>query len=263
MSYTKTNWTNNSAPAINADNLNKIEQGIYDNDAAIASANTNIGTLTNLTTTEKSNLVGAINEVNSNTETNMTNIGDLSDLETTTQTDIVSAINEVDSHADTNTTNIGDLTTLTTTADADLVSAINELDDLKATKDVATTSVNGLMSANDKTKLDNIEVTQSTGISVASQYITQGAISAYEYGKMVIILIDIRVTTDIPANTPFATGIPLPIANTQGTINGPGGLAQGIVARRANTQTLPRQTLYSASGMQAGFYNGQITYFKE
>lgn len=31
MAYTKTNWINDSTPAINADNLNKIEQGIYDN----------------------------------------------------------------------------------------------------------------------------------------------------------------------------------------------------------------------------------------
>ena len=30
MSYTKTNWVNNSEPPISADNLNKIEQGIYD-----------------------------------------------------------------------------------------------------------------------------------------------------------------------------------------------------------------------------------------
>ena len=30
MAYTKTNWVNDSLPAINAGNLNKIEQGIYD-----------------------------------------------------------------------------------------------------------------------------------------------------------------------------------------------------------------------------------------
>ena len=30
MTYTKTTWVNNSTPAINATNLNKIEQGIYD-----------------------------------------------------------------------------------------------------------------------------------------------------------------------------------------------------------------------------------------
>lgn len=35
MAYTKTSWVNNSAPAINATNLNKIEQGIYDNADAI------------------------------------------------------------------------------------------------------------------------------------------------------------------------------------------------------------------------------------
>lgn len=30
MAYTKTTFVNNSPPAINADNLNKMEQGIYD-----------------------------------------------------------------------------------------------------------------------------------------------------------------------------------------------------------------------------------------
>lgn len=30
MAYTKTTWVDNSAPAIDAENLNKIEQGIYD-----------------------------------------------------------------------------------------------------------------------------------------------------------------------------------------------------------------------------------------
>lgn len=56
MSYTKTTWVNDTEPAINATNLNKIEQGIYDN-------NTNIGDLTSLTTTADTDLVSAINEV--------------------------------------------------------------------------------------------------------------------------------------------------------------------------------------------------------
>jgi hypothetical protein len=30
MAYTKTNWQNGATPAINADNLNHMEQGIYD-----------------------------------------------------------------------------------------------------------------------------------------------------------------------------------------------------------------------------------------
>jgi len=55
MSYTKTQWVNGSSPYINANNLNKIEQGIYDND-------THIGDITNLETTQKSDLVTAVNE---------------------------------------------------------------------------------------------------------------------------------------------------------------------------------------------------------
>lgn len=38
MAYTKTEWVNDSVPAINASNLNKIEQGIYDNSLAIDNA---------------------------------------------------------------------------------------------------------------------------------------------------------------------------------------------------------------------------------
>lgn len=56
MAYTKTEWVNGQSPNINADNLNKIEQGIFDNDS-------HIGNVNNLTTIEKTNLVGAINEV--------------------------------------------------------------------------------------------------------------------------------------------------------------------------------------------------------
>ena len=43
MAYTKTNWNNNTAPYINATNLNKIEQGIYDNDTAITKTTNIIG----------------------------------------------------------------------------------------------------------------------------------------------------------------------------------------------------------------------------
>lgn len=56
MGYTKTTWVDGSTPAINATNLNKIEQGIYDNDQ-------HIGELSNLETTTQANVVGAINEL--------------------------------------------------------------------------------------------------------------------------------------------------------------------------------------------------------
>lgn len=60
MAYNKTVWVNDSVPAINQTNLNKIEQGIYE---AHQKADT-IGDLTQLNTTNKSNVVNAINEVN-------------------------------------------------------------------------------------------------------------------------------------------------------------------------------------------------------
>lgn len=39
MAYTKTNWVNDGVPAINASNLNKIEQGIYENSQNISELN--------------------------------------------------------------------------------------------------------------------------------------------------------------------------------------------------------------------------------
>lgn len=69
----------------------------------------------------------------SKADTNETNIGTLSNLTTEVKTSLVGAINEVDSHSDTNTTNIatntsaiGTLANLETTAKSNLVSAINE-----------------------------------------------------------------------------------------------------------------------------------------
>ena len=46
MSYTKTVWVDGAPPAVNATNLNKIENGIYENSIGIALADGNIHTLT-------------------------------------------------------------------------------------------------------------------------------------------------------------------------------------------------------------------------
>ena len=61
MAYTKTNWTDTTP--INTTNLNKIENGIAANDTAI-------GNLSNLNTSSKDNLVGAINSVVENGSNN-------------------------------------------------------------------------------------------------------------------------------------------------------------------------------------------------
>lgn len=76
------------------------------------------GTLSSLTTNEKNTLVGAINEVDSHTDTNTANIGTLANLTTTAKTDLVAAINEVDSHADANATAIAKCECLVLTASA-------------------------------------------------------------------------------------------------------------------------------------------------
>lgn len=61
MAYNKTNWQNlpSRDTPIYANNLNKMEEGIYQNSLGIEK----IGDLTNLETTAKTDLVSAINEL--------------------------------------------------------------------------------------------------------------------------------------------------------------------------------------------------------
>ena len=56
----------------------------------------NIGSLSSLSTTDKTSVVNAINEVDTNSKSNATNIGTLSNLTTSNKTSIVNAVNEVD-----------------------------------------------------------------------------------------------------------------------------------------------------------------------
>lgn len=65
MAYVKTAWENEPSEStpINASNLNKIEQGIYNNSI-------NIGELEDLDTTAQNNLVSAINEIKNSIEEN-------------------------------------------------------------------------------------------------------------------------------------------------------------------------------------------------
>ena len=126
-----------------------------------------IGTLTNLTTTEKGNLVGAVNEVKGTADaalglanTNKASIGTLTSLTTTEKSNLVGAVNEVKGTADaakttadnaqtkandaftqatTNKNSIGTLTNLTTTEKGNLVGAVNEV---KGTADSALAQAN-------------------------------------------------------------------------------------------------------------------------
>ena len=120
-----------------------------------------IGTLTNLKTTEKGNLVGAVNEVKGTADaalglanTNKASIGTLTNLTTTEKGNLVGAVNEVKGTADaaqtkaddaftqanTNKASIGTLTNLTTTEKGNLVGAVNEV---KGSVDAANTAIAG------------------------------------------------------------------------------------------------------------------------
>jgi hypothetical protein len=113
--------------------------------SAVNEHDSEIGDLSTLTTTDKTTIVAAINEVKGNTDTNTTNIGTLSNLTTTNKSNLVDAVNEVNGEVDTNTTNIGTLSNLTTTDKSNLVNAINEINNqlLGIAKGISTTSGDG------------------------------------------------------------------------------------------------------------------------
>lgn len=75
-----------------------------------------------------------------NGETVYNKIGDLNSLNTTEKGNLVGAVNEVNNKANANEKNIGDLTKLTTTEKGNLVGAVNEVNK-KAAEDIKT--VNG------------------------------------------------------------------------------------------------------------------------
>lgn len=106
----------------------------------------NIGTLQDLTTDAKEDLVKAINEVDAHADANKSEIGNLPNLTTDEKTTIVGAINEVDEHADANKAEIGDLNALTTDEKATLVGAINEVDN--HADNATTTANNAVATAN-------------------------------------------------------------------------------------------------------------------
>lgn len=117
-----------------------IDTAIYNAMSKATVNEANIGTMENLTTTSKTDLVSALNEVNNQVGTNTGNIstntsniatlgdnqGDLANLTTTAKNNLVSAINEVKGVNDTQNNNIGNLSNLNTTDKSSLVSAINE-----------------------------------------------------------------------------------------------------------------------------------------
>ena len=99
-----------------------------------------IGSLSNLNTTDKSNVVSAINEVNGNVTNTDDKIGTLTNLNTTDKSNVVSAINEVNGNVTNTDDKIGTLANLNTTNKSNVVSAINEVNNNLLKANTYTTS---------------------------------------------------------------------------------------------------------------------------
>ena len=114
----------------------------------------NIGTLQELTTDAKDDLVQAINEVDAHADANKSEIGDLSTLTTDEKTTIVGAINEVDAHADTAQQTADNATELANTgiskAEQAQATANNAVATANEAKTTAQTAENNANSAVDK-----------------------------------------------------------------------------------------------------------------
>lgn len=133
----------------------------------------NIGTLQELTTDAKDDLVKAINEVDAHADANKSEIGNLSTLTTDEKTTIVGAINEVDNHADTAQqtaetaqTTADNATTLANNAVATANSAVATANEAKTT---AQTAENNANSAVDTANAANATADEAKAIAQGSQ----------------------------------------------------------------------------------------------
>lgn len=156
-----------------------IDNGIYNAQSKADVNEGSIGTLSSLTTTEKSNLVGAINEIDAQVGTNTSNIatntldistnstaiGDLTNLTTTAKSDLVSAVNEVQSETDTNTSNIGLLSNLITTDKTNVVSAVNEVDGVASTNSTNIGDLTTLTTTNKTNLVSAVNEVNSKGLN--------------------------------------------------------------------------------------------------
>lgn len=221
--------------------MSKIDTGIYDAKLKADTNETNIGDITNLQTTNKSSLVAAVNEVNTNSSNNATHIGTLSSLTTTEKTNLVGAINEVDNEADDNKTNIGTLANLTTIEKSNLVGAINEV----------KTEAN-----NNKTNIDKLNLStfttptnpSITGVGVISRFDiscasnSDGSIGKV-YGDMRVQCNDNNIGGNVSFATPFRPESAI-------TINGGIiGIVDGVFVCRSYT--------IATDGTLTFAYNGQ------
>lgn len=146
--YDLSQYTANDKPTYlidyNGDML-KIDTALYNATQKGLENESAIGTLSNLNTTAKNNLVSAINEVNTQVGTNTSNIGQ----------------NTLDISA--NTTAIGTLADLSTTNKSNLVNAINEVKSVNDTQNTDITELQGLVNKFNLSNIISLGVSDLTG----------------------------------------------------------------------------------------------------
>jgi len=139
--------------------INELDSDIGD----LSTLDSNIGNLANLNTTDKTSLVNAINELVNSINGLDSEIGDLLTLTTTLKTSLIDAINELDS-------DIGDLSNLSTTEKTSLVNSVNELDsDISDLSTLTTTEKTSLVDSineldSDIGDLSNLSTTNKTSL---------------------------------------------------------------------------------------------------
>lgn len=230
--------------------MSKIDTGIYGAKLKADNNETSIGTLSSLQTSEKSNLVGAVNEVNTNSTNNATNIGTLSSLSTTEKSNLVGAINEVKSEADENKTNIGTLANLSTTDKSSLVGAVNEV------KSEANTNKANIENFN-LTTYANLTNISATGLTIDSSDLK---IAKNSDGSLAKIYGNIGATaTQTNGNKIVITGSGLAPANDI-TINNAGILRLNGNAYSPSTFDITIKTNGNIE-IEKNFDNGQVMLF--
>lgn len=126
--------------------MSKIDTGIYNSQSKADTLELAVGDLSDLETTVKTDLVSALNEVDTKATNNETHIGNINTLETVNKNNVVSAINEVNRNQSSSSSAIGDLLDLDTTDKSDLVDAINEVNGKTVTNKNAIGNLSNLES---------------------------------------------------------------------------------------------------------------------
>ena len=211
------------------ESLSGLHDTVWDIDRAVAETDAHVGNLSDLTTTAKTDLVSAINEVNEHGGGSVT----VDDALSTTSTNpvqnkvITARINGLDS-------DVGTLrTSVQSKADAQTVSAladaVNGLDSdvqglqtavqNKADKTTATASADGLMSAQDKSKLDAV----GSVVTVSGTSPVIAAVSGVRYVCGEVATLDFTpCATDI-CDVVFTSGSTPTVVTLPNTVKFPDG----------------------------------------